>query len=180
MRAFFLSLCRLSSAALPPSPTNGCQLRLFKSSSLPSPFSPSHFIPQSGLLAPAPRQTLCSRRTCRDLLWLAAMAGHRLHAAPAGSPWQALFLCLVPASQWCSDKPSLSLSHGHTFLGAHPSPALHLFLAVYVKDLCACWRQGRRSNVWVWQVGPGTDVSVQKISDLCIVFKKSYHEFGNP
>jgi hypothetical protein len=28
--------------------------------------------------------------------------------------------------------------------------------------------------------GPGTDVSVLYVSDLCIMFKKPYLEFGNP
>jgi hypothetical protein len=58
---------------------------------------------------------------------------------------------------------------------ARPFPGLRLPAAWF---LCVQETQGgRRPPLSLWRVDPGMNVSVLKISDLCIVFKNSYLEF---
>jgi hypothetical protein len=53
---------------------------------------------------------------------------------------------------------------------AEPPPLHAMFL-------CVRQMEEEDDSLSQWQVGPGTDVSVLEISDLCIVFKKSYLKF---
>jgi hypothetical protein len=151
-------------------------------SSLLSPFSPTPLLPPStrvfsqpwDLLStprPGTHQPSSPRRARLPWPLLDLLLGFFIAVLPSARAQPSESGCLGPAEPLPDVRWPLAERH---VPWPKPSPLHAMFLCVREMER---EMEEEDDSLSQWQVGPGTDVSVLEISDLCVVFKKSYLKF---
>jgi hypothetical protein len=151
-------------------------------SSLLSPFSPTPLLPPStrvfsqpwDLLStprPGTHQPSSPRRARLPWPLLDLLLGFLIAVLPSARAQPSKSGCLGPAEPLPDVRWPLAERH---VPWPKPSPLHAMFLCVREMER---EMEEEDDSLSQWQVGPGTDVSVLEISDLCVVFKKSYLKF---